>query len=291
MDGLENSRRLVKQFNFEQKFVRDPTEILEMDLQEIEEISGVEGAKSILFKINTDILNFKTFLMPSFAQNVREYITALATALGKSVASINEEDILSPIIPNWGEIDLFQQSFARLFVAYRDMQLAHNIARYRAHLGFEANFLSEADLVKMHGPAPWDFVNNTLKAAGLDFAINHPNLNDYVGFQPILTKISSGIDVPFSALSSGEKVLMSFAFCIYYANDRRQVSVRPKVLLLDEIDAPLHPSMSKGVINTIIETLVHAFRRWSDSNNTFAHNNRTRAKRKAFTRCAPASLG
>lgn len=52
---------------------------------------------------------------------------------------------------------------------------------------------------------------------------------------------------------------MSFAFCVYFANDRRQLSVYPKVLLFDEIDAPLHPSMTKSLVDTITDTLVGKF--------------------------------
>lgn len=49
---------------------------------------------------------------------------------------------------------------------------------------------------------------------------------------------------------------MSFAFCVYYSNDKRQLAARPNVLLLDEIDAPLHPSMSKNIIDTVTKKVI-----------------------------------
>jgi energy-coupling factor transporter ATP-binding protein EcfA2 len=49
---------------------------------------------------------------------------------------------------------------------------------------------------------------------------------------------------------------MSFALCLYYANEGRQLTTYPKLLLFDEVDAHLHPSMSRHFIKTIVETLV-----------------------------------
>jgi ABC-type methionine transport system ATPase subunit len=49
---------------------------------------------------------------------------------------------------------------------------------------------------------------------------------------------------------------MSLAFCLYYAQDRRQLTSYPKVLLFDEIDAPLHPSMSRRLLQVITDVLV-----------------------------------
>ncbi|WP_112662179.1 AAA family ATPase [Microvirga flavescens] len=133
------------------------------------------------------------------------------------------------------------------------------IRYFDASSGAQVNTLTDAEFTQQYGPAPWDFVNQALESAGVDFMINAPNLDNYIPYEPHLTKKSSGIEVKFQHLSSGEKVLMSFAFCVYYASDRRQVAVYPKVILLDEIDAPLHPSMSKSVVGTIINILVDQF--------------------------------
>lgn len=58
--------------------------------------------------------------------------------------------------------------------------------------------------------------------------------------------------VPFNKLSSGEQVLLSLAITIYNASKHL---IRPDVLLLDEIDATLHPSM----IRTLLDTLNRVF--------------------------------
>lgn len=47
-----------------------------------------------------------------------------------------------------------------------------------------------------------------------------------------------------------------FALCLYYAQDRRQMVNYPKILLFDEIDAPLHPSMTQSLLRIIQEVLI-----------------------------------
>ena len=108
-----------------------------------------------------------------------------------------------------------------------------------------------------YGEPPWNFVNSILEAASLDFRINQPPKYEDRPYEPILTDQVRGTQVKFADLSSGEKILMSFALCLYYAEDRRQLVDYPKILLFDEIDAPLHPSMTQSLLRTIQEILIN----------------------------------
>ncbi|MCA9196034.1 MAG: ATP-binding protein, partial [Planctomycetales bacterium] len=99
-------------------------------------------------------------------------------------------------------------------------------------------------------------MNDTLALANLDFTIDSPLMHGSGPYLPTLTKKGSNAEIRFEHLSSGEKVLMALTFCIYYTQDRRQAISYPKLLLFDEIDAPLHPSKTKLLINTITDTLV-----------------------------------
>ena len=119
--------------------------------------------------------------------------------------------------------------------------------------------LSKEEFVNRYNAPPWEFVNHALTTAGLNFRINLPYLYGFGAYKPVLTKQSSGEELDFTNLSSGEKVLMSFALCVYYAQDRRQIAQYPRLLLLDEVDAPLHPSMCRQLLRTITETLVSTY--------------------------------
>ncbi|MCW1384903.1 AAA family ATPase [Novosphingobium sp. KCTC 2891] len=260
-EAMEPLRAIGRQWNLPSDYIDNPTKLLGlpsevlatmvpagMDVVVVEEqIAAAANASSNWILQHTD-------------DNTKATLIAMSTAAKRPIIAMNDKHLDTSGIPNWGRSDLFQQSFARLFVAYRDAKVANLLAELQASKGQTGvEFLSEEEFSKENGPPPWDFVNQTVKSAGLDFEINSPSLYDFSPYTPQLTKNSSGSVVNFSSLSSGEKILMSFAFCVYYANDRRQLAVYPKLILLDEIDAPLHPAMTKSLVDTITGTLVGEF--------------------------------
>ena len=181
----------------------------------------------------------------------------IAQSLGRNVLTLSDNEILNPSVSNYGSSDIFQQSFARLFVEYRDLLLRNDLLDYKNSKGENLEpALTKENFLEKHGPPPWDFVNASLAQAGLDFAVNKPYEYDYNQFQCTLTKKTTGDVIEFGNLSSGEKIIMSFAFCLYYSTDSRQITNYPKLLLLDEIDAPLHPTMTRSLLRTIQDVLV-----------------------------------
>ncbi|WP_292553992.1 AAA family ATPase [Mesorhizobium sp.] len=155
-------------------------------------------------------------------------------------------------------LDIFQHSFGDIFFSYFEKVKDNRLRKIDEEEGRPSDepSLSDEEFVAKFGGPPWDFVNDTLKVAKLDFRIDRPIEYAATEYVPKLTKVSTNTDVSFSSLSSGEKVLMSFAFCLYNSSDRRQNITRPKLLLLDEVDAPLHPSMSKVLLDIIKEMLI-----------------------------------
>jgi ABC-type branched-subunit amino acid transport system ATPase component len=157
----------------------------------------------------------------------------------------------------WGEVDPFQHAFGRMFATYRDLIHANDrLEKYAPDDGSSRRFLNKHEFVRKHGEPPWDFVNRILEECALDFRVDHPPLYENAAYEPRLQKISSDVEMRFQDLSSGEKVLMSFALCLYNSQESRQAKVFPKLLLLDEVDAPLHPSMSASLLKTIQNVLV-----------------------------------
>lgn len=158
----------------------------------------------------------------------------------------------------WSRGNLFQQSFAELFLMYfalRNNNLIRQIKKEKNEL-LDIAPISDDEFLKKHGLPPWEFVNEVLRNAKLDFEIDEPRSLTETTYLPKLTKIATGQEILFEKLSSGEKVLMSFAFCLYHTNDKRHQIAKPKLLLFDEIDAPLHPSMSRNIMDTISKTIV-----------------------------------
>ncbi|CRM14808.1 recombination protein F [Pseudomonas sp. 31 E 6] len=157
----------------------------------------------------------------------------------------------------WGTIDPFQQEFAQVFVTYR--RLLHENAMYKSFpppINEYNEYLEPHEFIEAYGAPPWEFVNQILEASHLSFKVDSPPLHENSPYEPKLTKIATGIEMRFQDLSSGEKVLMSFALCLYNAKENRQEKTFPTLLLLDEVDAPLHPSMAVSLLATIKNILV-----------------------------------
>lgn len=112
--------------------------------------------------------------------------------------------------------------------------------------------LTEKEFVVLHGRKPWEIINSILDQFGtIEYRLPSPEGSDYYSdFQFRLEHPSKALRIDFSALSSGEKVLMALVASIYKTSSDHHF---PDILLLDEIDASLHPSMIKNLLDTINE--------------------------------------
>ena len=116
-------------------------------------------------------------------------------------------------------------------------------------------------------PPPWDLMNDILRsiheASGgsvFNFALTTPpdrgaTMSGWqtYSFTPHLVDVEDGGPRAFENLSSGETVLLALAVSIYEAQQSYRL---PDVLLLDEVDATLHPSMINALLTTLREVFV-----------------------------------
>lgn len=205
------------------------------------------------------VQNLTQAVVSQFTQNDpnrRRLIESIQNSSTLPLITFEEEEFRKYFPTSWQSVDMFQQSFARLFVEYHRNYLTNQLKILAKSRGKSVDFLTDIEFVKKFGDVPWDFVNSILKIANLGFSINQPPEYEDSSYEPILTDRIRGTKVKFADLSSGEKILMSFALCLYYAQDYRQIVDYPRVLLFDEIDAPLHPSMTQSLLRTIQEILV-----------------------------------
>jgi ABC-type branched-subunit amino acid transport system ATPase component len=121
----------------------------------------------------------------------------------------------------------------------------------------EMPVLSDSDFVQLYGPPPWEVLTSVMQDLGLDFEVRGPSSYSAVEYVPRAIKRSTGAAVELEHLSSGEKMLMALALSTYATTTRTmREAAKIKLVLLDEIDAPLHPSMSRvmmGIIRTTIQ--------------------------------------
>jgi ABC-type cobalamin/Fe3+-siderophores transport system ATPase subunit len=185
-----------------------------------------------------------------------QLIHKLQEAAKIPIVAFEEDDFFKYSSMSWMPVDMFQQSFERLFMEYQRIRQDNQFREFKNWKGENVSFLSEEEFQEQYGEPPWDIVNDILRAANLDFRINLPVKYRDQPYKPILIAQGSGDQVEFSELSSGERILISFALCLYYTQDQRQLVEYPKVVLFDEIDASLHPSMTQSLLRTIQEVLI-----------------------------------
>ena len=166
---------------------------------------------------------------------------------GKSYSQVTKEEFFKffPEILIEQESQL-SQKIGEIFYNYR-----------LSEIELQAKKESEENIIKNIGERPWIVLRDIIKESKLPFDINDPSNNGIRdGFQLKLTHQILNEEINFNDLSSGEKVLISLVFYLYNSQEK---NVFPKLLLLDEPDAHLHPSMSQQFINVIKNVLVDKF--------------------------------
>lgn len=151
---------------------------------------------------------------------------------------------------------IFHQNLSTLFKRYSDKFRENKLNKFLQEVEKLDNvtFLSSEHFIDLYGPAPWDMVNRIIKEANLDYAINSPSTNHPdAPFELKLISTVSNAEVNFTDLSSGEKVLMSLVLALY--NSTIDIPF-PEVLLMDEPDASLHPTMAKQFLDIIENVIV-----------------------------------
>lgn len=104
------------------------------------------------------------------------------------------------------------------------------------------------------GPAPWEVVNETLEVAGFPYHVISPLEIGILDHYELRLRDTSGqIEIRPADLSSGEQVLLQLNLWLFSSGKE---GVFPKLLLLDEPDAHLHPSMTVQFLDVISEVLV-----------------------------------
>lgn len=160
-------------------------------------------------------------------------------------------DVISELFPDDFEFAIddidITSGINHLFVAYR----------LRALEAIEHGTPGVDRTGKPLGPTPWSVVNDTLKVAGFPYIVISPEETPILApYELKLRDTQTGATIKAIDLSSGEKVLLQLVLWLFTAGKE---GVFPKLLLLDEPDAHLHPSMTPQFLDVISETLVKKY--------------------------------
>lgn len=164
-------------------------------------------------------------------------------------------EVDSPLPPDG--YDVFHHDLSQVFKRYHVLQERNDLNCYlKEKKGrHDVEALSHDEFLAKHGEPPWILANEILSAAKIDYHLTTPEKQgaDDAFSVKLISRLSENVEIGFGDLSSGEKVLVSLALALYGAHYDR---VYPEVLLLDEPDCHLHPSMAGQLLRVIEEVFV-----------------------------------
>lgn len=187
-----------------------------------------------------------------FDSQQRSLLKKIAKDSNKNISDLEamDFDTIHSISAEFRPEESIYEEFSTLFKAYYDAYEKNCYNEYRKlTYGIDSPYISKEDFVDKYGEPPWELANRVLVELGLDYTVNQPwNTERDTAFELKLTHKTNGHEISFLELSSGEKTVMSLAMALYnvgfdYGN--------PEVLLLDEPDASLHPSMIQKLLDVI----------------------------------------
>ena len=193
----------------------------------------------------------------SFNGNQVALLSAAMKLTGKLPHELTHDDIMRA---SHYEGNTLANSVSAVFAAYRVDQFIW------AHKQVETERVDFAELINEYRtmyPPPWKTLREILSAMrdaagddGLfnfyfsdpdDYELNMGNYEQF-SFKTEMTNLTTGAQYEPDSLSSGEKVLMALCLASFNQYLGRR---RPKLLLLDELDAVLHPSMVAALVRTL----------------------------------------
>ncbi|WCK01546.1 AAA family ATPase [Agrobacterium tumefaciens] len=154
---------------------------------------------------------------------------------------------------------VFSTSIAATFSRYRDRLLINDLHRLAAEdgRGPEMSPLTAAEFEDRFGRPPWTVLNEILLGLGLEAEFLPPKPFETSPYFPVMATRAGATFSP-AELSSGERIILNLALIGYQALNGDE-TIKPTVVLLDEVDAPLHPAMVKTYLDVISDVLITQF--------------------------------
>lgn len=191
-------------------------------------------------------------------------IKSIALQVYESLDLLTEEEFKDKFKALPVRNDTLPSQLGRIFLSYKYKEYQTLVIRKAEaeHYGENVEINDEEEFRQKYGPKPWLVLQDIIDSfSSLDFSITTPDdlkfrSDQITRFTLQVKRNSDGRTIPFNDLSSGEKILFALVYSIY----KGQIDgVFPKVLLLDEIDSSLHPSMIRNLLYTIKEIFVKQY--------------------------------
>ena len=158
-----------------------------------------------------------------------------------------------------GKKHMLEHKLSEVFMTWAMRRKANQYLRIEAtENGEDTPWLTDEAFTDRFGEPPWEVVNVLLRGVSLPFRYVKPDtLSERNPYSAVL-RHDDGCDVSPGSLSAGERTLVAIAQSVYSTSALLENTRLPKVMLFDEPDATLHPSMVQRMLNVFVETFVEA---------------------------------
>lgn len=179
--------------------------------------------------------------------------------IGKPVRDWSLQDMRdhSPVVV--GVRDPFAASIAEVFLSYAQRRAGNELAQWRFETKGRGDFLSDEEFFSRFGAPPWKLLDETLRVVGLPYTFDPPPEDIETATYEVALHSGEGVTIKPVDLSSGERVLMAVAMSLFTGAQMKEAIELPRLLLLDEADASLHPSMVKSLLTVVEEIFVKQY--------------------------------
>lgn len=189
----------------------------------------------------------------------RNALSRMAQELGKEIDEFTADDF-----KNYGPLiarvrDPFATSITEVFLSYASRRRDNDFQRWLMETEGRGSGLSDMEFQNRFGAPPWTLLDDALATVGLPYKfVPPPQGSDAVTYSATLNA-PEGHQVTPSELSSGERALLAVALSLFTGTSMRESIQVPRLLLLDEPDASLHPSMIRSLLSILEDVFVKQY--------------------------------
>jgi len=267
-NDLQNKVKVARTIELPQKntnLIHDSKEYSSLISEVYSENAGLGRVAEYRNRIITNRIERIVLDMINFDQNTEKdlgLITNLAEKLEKNLDQLKREDFLDPLLEDSfvDDNNLFNSKIESIFYNYARRRQTNRLNWfYKKEEGVVNDSISDLDFMEKFIP-PWKIINEILERHNLDFCFEGIEKEDFreditINFR--LLKKSLNEPIPFTDLSSGEKIILGLILKLFTTEYYGQNLSFPDLILLDEPDAHLHPEMSNLLINILKNVFVN----------------------------------
>jgi len=201
--------------------------------------------------------NAKKNVQDIFELKHKEFYEFISSISDKDIFSLNSNDIEST--------NFILEDIAEEEKEYQYLKLSNYLNKHYALDGDpDSKYLEQGEFIRSHGNSPIEQINDVLTQYDCngyflktnDFKLQLGEAKSSMKIYINLKQKEKEYVTSFNELSSGEKTLIALSLLIFKSRKKRVI---PRVLLLDEIDSSLHPSMITRLLDVIQEIFIKKY--------------------------------